>query len=142
MDQPNPTSLDDSIKERIEGFSQVRFAMIFGSRATDRPREDSDIDLGIYLDDSLSKRQRFDIRVQLGNALLDLGQPDIVVLNDAPPLLGHQALLGRVLLIRDRVSYVRYCVKTLAAAGDERPWRRLHREQRARRLQEGTFGRP
>lgn len=142
MAQSNSTGPDGAIKQRIEVFPQVHFATLFGSRARERHREDSDVDLGIYLDDSLSRRHRFDIKIELGNALIDLGRPDIVLLNDAPPLLGHRALLGPVLLIRDRVSYVRYFVKTLAAAGDEAPWRRLHRQRRARRLQEGTFGRP
>jgi hypothetical protein len=40
------------------------------------------------------------------------------------------------------VSFVRFFVRTLAMAGDERYWREIHAAARARRLEEGRFGRP
>jgi hypothetical protein len=66
----------------------------------------------------------------------------LVVLNDAPPLLGQRALQGQRVLVEDPVAYVRFFVRTDAAAGDERYWRQIHMDACKRRLEEGRFGRP
>lgn len=132
--------LAQELARRLDGVDRVCFSLLFGSRATGAPRPDSDIDLGVFFDERLSAEERFRLRLELAGALADLGRPDVVVLNDAPPLLGHRALAGRLLTARDRTSYVRYFVKTLAASNDEAPWRRLHRRRREQRLREGRFG--
>jgi hypothetical protein len=67
---------------------------------------------------------------------------DLVVLNDAPPLLAHRALAGRDLFTRDRRAYVRFFVRTMGELEDERYFRRVHARERARRIEEGRFGRP
>lgn len=120
----------------------VLFAMLFGSQASGAARAGSDIDVAVYLDPALSARARFDLRVAVGGAITDLGEPDVLVLNDAPPLAGHQALMGKLLFARDPADYVRYFVRTVSASCDERPYRELHARARRRRLEEGTFGRP
>lgn len=130
------------IKKRIEPEQAILFALLFGSQASGDPRPDSDIDIGIYLDPSLMARERFELRRRLVAALDELGQADVIVLNDAPALLGHRALCGKKILVRDRTSYVRYAVRTLGSSGDERHWRQVHRQARARRLAEGEYGRP
>lgn len=133
---------EEEIRDRLSGFDAVRFAFLFGSRAAGRPRPGSDIDLAVFVDEALSARERFDLRRRLVTRLIDLGKPDVVILNNAPPLLGHRVLRGRRIYTKDRTSYVRYFVRTLAAYQDERPWRRLHEEARRLRLREGRFGRP
>jgi hypothetical protein len=82
------------------------------------------------------------MRLRLSAALGPEIGVDCVVLNDAPPLLAHRALRGRVLVKRDAREYVRFFVRTLATAQDARHYRELQRAARARRLQEGTYGRP
>ena len=51
-------------------------------------------------------------------------------------------LVEAKLFVRDPTVHVRFVVRTLAAAGDEAIWRRLHAEERQRRIREGAFGRP
>lgn len=130
------------ITRRLQSFDEVLFGLLFGSRADGTPRPDSDLDVAVYLEPSMTGRQRWATRLKLQAALGELGRADVVVLNDAPPLLAHQALLGKPLGIRDRQSYVRFFVRTLALAEDERHYRELHRAARLRRLREGHFGRP
>jgi predicted nucleotidyltransferase len=120
----------------------VVFALLYGSRARGGARLDSDWDLAVLLSDTCSATERLQIRLDLLAALEPLGQVDLVVLNDAPPLLGHRALCGELVFVRDRSTYARYFVRTLAAAGDERHFRELHRRARQRRLEEERFGRP
>jgi predicted nucleotidyltransferase len=136
------SDVGSELGRRLSGFQCVRFALLFGSRAGGKPRADSDWDLAVYLSDELSPEERFSERLRLAAELEDLGRIDLVVLNDAPPLLGQRALQGRRILVQDPVAYVRFFVRTEAAAGDERYWREIHRDARKRRLEEGRFGRP
>jgi uncharacterized protein len=134
--------LEQTLHARLVLIPEVRFALLFGSHAKGRPHPKSDLDLGVYLAPELLARQRFDLRLRLVGQLGDLGEPDVVVLNDAPALLGHQALLGRQVLVRDREEYVRYFVRTLRDADDERHLQSFFRKAREERLRQGTFGRP
>jgi predicted nucleotidyltransferase len=134
------------LETRLRSCREVLFALLFGSRAAGGPpRPGSDWDVAVYLEEGLSARDRFGVRRRLIAKLEDiegLAGLDLVVLNDAPALLGHRALQGEILFARDRQAYVRYFVRTLAASGDEAHYRDLHRKARRRRLGEGTFGRP
>lgn len=67
---------------------------------------------------------------------------DLVVLDDAPPLLAHRAPPGRRILMGDRETYVRFFARAGAAAEDERPDRGPHRRGRLQRLEERRSGRP
>jgi hypothetical protein len=130
------------LREALEKHREILFALLFGSRATGRERADSDWDVGVYVEGGLGANERFRLRLTLQAELDALGRMDVVILNDAPPLLAARALQGERLLVRDRTAYVRFFVRTLALAGDEAYWRRIHAEARARRLREGRFGRP
>ena len=131
----------DFIERQLAAVDEILFAYLFGSRADERARPDSDWDLGIYLSDSLTARQRFDLRLRLSCDLEPLGRVDVVVLNDAPPLLAHRVLTGRRLLVRDKTAQVRFFVKTMGLAEDDRYWGAIHRQARRERLEEGRFGR-
>ncbi len=130
------------ITKRLQSFDDVLFGLLFGSRADGSPRPDSDLDVAVYLEPRLTDRQRWATRLKVQADLEDLGRADVVILNDAPPLLAHQALLGKPVGVRDRVSYIRFFVRSLALAEDERYYREMHRAARLRRLREGHFGRP
>jgi predicted nucleotidyltransferase len=133
--------LEHALGERMAREPDLEFALLFGSQADGRPRSDSDIDIAVHFAPGLSNRERFRRRLRLGSDLAELGETDVVVLNDAPPLLAHRALMGRLLAVNDRTAYVRYFVRTLAASGDERYWRRMALNERRTRLEEGRFGR-
>lgn len=131
-----------NLSQRLAESSAIVFAFLFGSRALGTARPDSDWDIAVYLRDDLSARERFKMRCRLAAELEDLGEVDVVVLNDAPPLLGHRALMGKRLLVRDPTALVRYFVRTIARSEDERYWRDLHWQARRQRIEEGSFGRP
>lgn len=131
----------DRIKEGVARDPSVAFALLFGSRAHGNPRADSDWDVGVYFDPSLERSERHVRRLQLIASLEPAVDVDVVVLNDAPPLLAHRALMGVRLLVRDLEAWVRFFVRTLASAGDDRVYGRVHAEARRRRLREGSLGR-
>jgi len=131
----------DHLAARLAEHPEIVFAHLFGSRGRGDERPDSDWDVAVYLDPALSDPERFKLRCRLAAELDDLGEVDVVVLNDAPPLLAHRALMGRRILVRDLVSLVRYQVRTIARSEDERYWRELHWRALRQRIEEGRFGR-
>ena len=132
----------ERIVEELAGTPGLLFAVLFGSRRTGRGRPDSDWDLGIYLDEGMGASERDRNRARLIAALEPSIRVDVVLLNGAPALLARRALDGERLLLRDPRAWIRFAVRTLAAAGDEAFWRELHLRERERRLAEGRFGRP
>lgn len=84
--------LRNTIVHVTDAFEGIAAVYLFGSHAERRAHRESDVDVGVLLD----RRQyptpaaRFDIRVRLAAALtgaLAPADPDVVVLNDAPPTL-------------------------------------------------------
>jgi predicted nucleotidyltransferase len=132
----------DQIRHCLDGIEEVLFAFLFGSRAGGRPRQDSDWDVAIYVREPLGARQRLGLRLRIMAELEILGRIDVVVLNDAPPLLAHRAIQGQRIFVRDAVVLVRFIVRTQALAEDQRYWSEIHLQAQLRRLQEGRFGRP
>jgi predicted nucleotidyltransferase len=130
------------IEDLLAATPEVLFAFLFGSRAAGCERPDSDWDVAVFLDPSLDTRKRFDVQRHLIAEIEPSDRADVIVLNEAPVLLAHRALRGCPLLMRDRASYVRFFVRTMAQAGDEGYWNELHARERRRRLEEGRFGRP
>lgn len=125
-----------TLATHLAPFEKVRFALLFGSRAGGAPRPDSDLDVAVFLDPDMTADERWQARLDLQATLEQLGAVDVVILNDVPPLLAHRALLGRPIEIRDRPAYVRFFVRSLAEAEDERHYRELRETARRRRVKE------
>ncbi len=73
---------------------QPRFGLqalyLFGSRATGRARADSDVDLAALVEHAPEPLDRLQLRQQLEE---EVGEPvDLVILNDASPILAWQVL--------------------------------------------------
>jgi predicted nucleotidyltransferase len=126
----------------LESCEQVEFAYLFGSRSHGNARSDSDWDVAVYVSEALTCAERADLRLALLAQLPASAVVDLIVINDAPPLLAHRALQGTKLFVRDRDLFARVFVRVLGESMDEAPWRELHRNARTKRLEEGRFGRP
>lgn len=132
----------DRIRSALEETPEVVFGLLFGSRARGTARSGSDWDVAVHLAEGVGPEERFELRRRLTATLSGEETVDVVVLNDAPPLLAHRALQGRLLLVRDERAYVRFFVRTMGEADDDRHFLQIHADERNRRLREGTFGRP
>ena len=76
-----------------QAFPAVSMLYVFGSAAGARFTEHSDVDIAVYVDDDMHKRDRLlDLRLSLW--LQDrLDRPvDVVVLNEASSILQHEVL--------------------------------------------------
>jgi len=103
-------------------------AYLFGSHAAGRPHRESDVDVGVLLDREryATRKERFDVRVRLGSELidaLDTNDVDVVVLNDAPPLLGRRIVTeGRRVACTDPEADLRYVRDVQLRAADLLPF--------------------
>ncbi|HQD26887.1 MULTISPECIES: nucleotidyltransferase domain-containing protein [Methanoculleus] len=82
----------------IEGFTKVRFIILYGSVAAGRARDDSDIDLCIYYDGDREEAARF--RLAALSELAD-DRYDIQIFSHLPLYVRMEVLRGRVLYSTD-----------------------------------------
>lgn len=114
---------------------EVASAWLFGSTAAGATHRESDVDVAVLLGWTAhpGRADRFDVGIRLAGRLqAELGRPvDLVVLNDAPPLLGRAIVTRGVrLLLRDPAAD-HDCVRDVQLrAADLEPWlRRLRRRK-------------
>ena len=86
----------------LEPRAEILEAYLFGSRARGDAHGRSDVDVAVYIDKSLADEGRWGYRAELTTVLMDaLGtnDVDVVVLNEAPPLLYNRVLRDGILLV-------------------------------------------
>ncbi|MFW5921436.1 MAG: type VII toxin-antitoxin system MntA family adenylyltransferase antitoxin [Polyangiales bacterium] len=97
--------LQEAVRECLAGHDEVLEAYLFGSRARGETAGHSDIDIAVYVNRSRARTGGFGYEAELGAqrmSCLGTNAVDVVVLNDAPPLLHHRVLRdGRRVLSRD-----------------------------------------
>ena len=89
----------EGLRDHFHGtrYAAVVAVWLFGSHGESRAHRDSDVDVGVLLDRGVvpTGQERFDLRVRLTSDLIHaLGSNDVdlVVLNDAPPLLARRII--------------------------------------------------
>jgi|SoiMethySBSTD1v2_1073268.scaffolds.fasta_scaffold78984_3 predicted nucleotidyltransferase len=139
----------DAFRQPLQCLFQqhpVRLTYLFGSQATRRTHSSSDVDVAVLLDESLTPDERFVERLRLLGDLsriFDTDDVDLVILNEAPPLLAYETLRHGILLYcADAQTRIEFQVRTLRAYEDTMPLRRVLSEAMVARLKAGTFGQP
>ena len=106
----------------------VASVYLFGSHAEGRAHRESDVDVGVLLDWDRhpAPRDRFEMRVRLGSDLISAtscNEVDVVVLNDAPPLLGRKIIYdGLRVYLGDPAADHAYVRDVQIRAADLEPW--------------------
>lgn len=112
----------------------VRFAYLFGSRATGEHGPDSDVDIAVAADRPLTLLEESGLAVELAT-VLGVDSVDVVDLRTAPlRLLGRILLDGVVLLGRDEPERVEFEVRTRSRYFDFLPMQRAGQEAYVRRI--------
>jgi len=144
-----PVVVDDAARARLAAALErdgVVAAMLFGSQALGSAGPLSDVDIAVWADPGLDRAERFDLRLELIGAAtvaLRTEEVDLVVLNDAPPLLRHRALRDSVRLVnRDPRCRIRLETRAILDYLDTKPLREVLGAAALSRLSEGRFGRP
>ncbi len=117
---------------------------LFGSAAHGALQALSDIDVAVLLPKEIDSENYFDTRLQMTLELMKLLgfiEIDLVILNQAPPLLKYQVVTrGRALYSRDDRERDRFEARAVLEYLDFKPILDLQFEYLKRRLKEGQFG--
>lgn len=120
-------------------------AMLIGSQARGTPGPLSDVDLAIWHVPGLDSADRLDLQLALASGAsraLGTDEVDVVMLNDAPPLMRQRAIRdGKRLVERDHDDRVRLETRAILEYLDTAPLRAELSRGMRRRIKEGRFGR-
>lgn len=144
--QADVPRIDEAARRRLAAAldrEPVVAAYLFGSQASGAPGPLSDVDVAVVTPGS--PESRLGLRASLLAAATEAvgtGEVDLVILDDAPPLLKHRVLRDGVLLVeRDPRARVRFETRALLDYLDTAPLRAVLAAGRRERLNEGRFGR-
>ena len=100
-----PSTLSAKLLECLEPRGEILEAYLFGSIATGSAQAHSDVDVAVYVDAGRQRASSFGYVADLTAALmhaLGTNRVDVVLLNEAPPLLYHRVIRdGTRILSRD-----------------------------------------
>lgn len=134
----------DALRERLARRPEVLEAYLFGSHARSEAAAHSDLDVAVYVDSERLPLAPFGYAAHLTADLtagLGFDRLDVVVLNDAPPLLYHRVLRdGERLLSRDLAATTTREARALSRWCDYQVHLRKVDQALARRLADGSFG--
>ncbi|MBI4630351.1 MAG: nucleotidyltransferase domain-containing protein [Chloroflexi bacterium] len=85
----------------------VVLAYLFGSHAKGTARAFSDVDIAVLLPYDTPRSKFFDVRLALTDALMSLlgkNEIDVVVLNEATPLLAYQVVRYGKIVYEDKIT--------------------------------------
>ena len=92
---------DKRLLEFMRGQEDIKLAYLFGSVAKGKEGKLSDVDIAIFLDESLSKKERFYLQLKVTSELtsiLKTDRVDLIVMNNAPLLLKYNIIkYGKIL---------------------------------------------
>lgn len=142
---PGPR-LDQPARRRLASALDrpgVLVARLFGSHARGEAGPLSDIDIAVWLTQEAADRQAFQLElIAAASEALATNDVEVVVLNDASPLLRHRALRdGELLVERDPISRVRLDAATIVEYLDTAPLRESLSTGIRHRIEENRFGR-
>ncbi len=132
--------LEDRLRSLLEGRPEVLDAYLFGSTARGSRSPRADVDVAVFVDLDRASAAGYGYRAELTAALMSgLGRNDVdvVVLNEAAPLLYHRVLRDGIRLVarrprettfREGRALSRYCdyLPQLAKIETARRGRRRH----------------
>lgn len=117
---------------------------LYGSAVEGKLKTLSDIDIGVLLTDDVLRQEYLDKRLKYISELTKFLGPkkaDVVILNEAPPLLAHQIITtGQAVYIADQFRKTRFEVETLKKYDDARFLRRVYYSYLEKRIKENKIG--
>jgi predicted nucleotidyltransferase len=86
---------DKRVVDFLSKQEHVKLAYLFGSVAEGKEGKLSDVDIAVFVDESLSKPKRFNLQLKLISELTSImktDKVDLVIMNDAPLSLNYEII--------------------------------------------------
>lgn len=116
--------------EYLQSQKYVKLAYLFGSSAKGAREKLSDVDIGILLDDKLTKKEMFDVELKLMSeigAILKTDKVDLVIMNDAPTTINYEIIkANRPIYMRDKTKKIDFECKVMSDYLDRRYYDRRY----------------
>ena len=132
--------LGKKLAKFFERERKVKLAYLFGSAVKGKTGGLSDVDVGVYFDDSLTGEERFKLQLELIagiTSLLGTKKIDLIVMNDAPTALNFEIIKSnRLLLTRSGFDRVKFEHRVISRYLDRRYYDERSAEEFAKRVAE------
>jgi len=137
------SSITRAVSRCLAKRPEIQAAYVFGSVASGRARADSDVDVAVLIDRRVPPgrilKYRLKLMADLGTAL-HRSDVDVVILNEASPLLAHRVLSqGTLVFERSASARVRFQTKTAGLYLDLIPTFETHIRYLKRNVREGRI---
>ena len=137
------SSITRAVSRCVARRPEIQAAYVFGSVASGRARADSDVDVAVLIDRRVPPgrilKYRLKLMADLGTAL-HRSDVDVVILNEASPLLAHRVLSqGTLVFERSAPARVRFQTKTASLYLDLIPIFEMHIRYLKRNVREGRI---
>jgi len=106
----NEMDEEKRVAEFLSKQEHVKLAYLFGSVAEGKEGKLSDVDIAVFLDESLSKPERFNLQLKLISGLTSIMKTDridLTVMNNAPLLLKYNIIKHGKILKEDIETKIR-----------------------------------
>ena len=124
------SSVKRAVVRCVSDRREIQAAYVFGSIAAERARVDSDVDIAVLVDRRIRPAQMLKYRLKLMGDLgsaLRRSDVEVVILNEAPPLLAHRILSqGKLVFERSASARVEFQVRTASRYFDLIPMFETH----------------
>jgi predicted nucleotidyltransferase len=135
----------EALEPALRARPEVLEAYLFGSQARGKVHAQSDVDVAVYIDRERVGAPPFGYEAELTAVLMSAlrrNDVDVVVLNDAPPLLYGRVLNeGTRIFARDLRAATTRAAQALSRYCDYLPHLAKIEAAHARRIARGNFGR-
>jgi len=117
-------SRNGKLLEILKRQEHIILVYLFGSVANGKEGILSDVDIAVLLDESLSKKERFDLQLKLISdltAVLKINNLDLIIINEAPLSLCYEIIKANYpLFIRNKGEKIDFEHKILSEYLDRR----------------------
>lgn len=131
----------ESVKTKLSSYfsslDEVVIAYIFGSVARGEENRMSDVDLGVLLDEPLSKQDMFGLELQIIDdivGLLGSDKIDLTIMNQAPLLLKFNIIKDGYVLKSDEASRIPFETRIMSRYLDEKFYRQRHMREAVKQM--------
>lgn len=135
------TGQDKRLLEFLDKQEYVKLAYLFGSVAGGKSGKLSDVDIAVFLDESLKRRDMFNLQLKLISELtsiLKTDKLDLVIMNDAPLTLNYEIIKANcTILVRDEEKKIDFEHGILSSYLDRRYYEKRWASEFLKKVAEG-----